>query len=130
MPISSLSNINKIIEKLMDERLYESLSKHKCICDQQFRFRSRHSTNHALLDLTDDIGNAKDDNEFAVGVFVYLQKAFDTADHNVLLKKLDHYGIRRVANNWFKLIHILMFSLFFCDYIINGRCVVMRMMRG
>ena len=43
-----------------------------------------------------------DNNKFAVGVFVDLQKAFDTVDHNILLKKLDHYGIRGVANNWFK----------------------------
>ena len=43
-----------------------------------------------------------DNNKFAVGVFVDLQKAFDTVDHNILLNKLDHYGIRGVANNWFK----------------------------
>ena len=43
-----------------------------------------------------------DNNKFAVGVFVELQKAFDTVDHNILLNKLDHYGIRGVANNWFK----------------------------
>ena len=101
-PISLLSNIIKIIEKLMHERLYSFLSKHKCICDRQFGFRSRHSTNHALLDLTEDIRDAMDNNKFAVGVFVDLQKAFDTVDHNILLKKLDHYGIRGVANNWFK----------------------------
>ena len=43
-----------------------------------------------------------DDNKFAVGVFFELQKAFDTVDHNILLKKLDQYGIRWVANSWFK----------------------------
>ena len=43
-----------------------------------------------------------DNNKFAVGLFVDLQKAFDTVDHNILLDKLDHYGIRGVANNWFK----------------------------
>ena len=101
-PISLLSNINKIIEKLMHERLYSFLSKHKCIYDRQFGFRNRHSTNHALLDLIEDIRNAMDNNKFAVGVFVDLQKAFDTVDHNILLNKLDHHGIRGVANNWFK----------------------------
>ena len=73
--------------------------KHKCIYDKQFGFCSRHSTNRALLDLTEDIRSIMDDNKFAVGVFVYLQKAFDTVDHNILLK---NYGIRGVANNWFK----------------------------
>ena len=86
----------------MHERLYSFLSKHKCIYDRQFGFRNRHSTNHALLDLIEDIRNAMDNNKFAVGVFVDLQKAFDTVDHNILLNKLDHYGIRGVANNWFK----------------------------
>ena len=90
-PISLLSNI-----------LYSFLSKHKCIYDRQFGFRNRHSTNHALLDLIEDIRNAMDNNKFAVGVFVDLQKAFDTVDHNILLNKVDHYGIRGVANNWFK----------------------------
>ena len=85
----------------MHERLYSFLSKHKCIYDRQFGLRSRHSTNHTLLDIK-DIRNAMDNNKFAVGVFVDLQKAFDTVDHNILLKKLDHYGIRGVANNWFK----------------------------
>ena len=101
-PISLLSNINKIIEKIMHERLYAFLSKHKCIYDLQFGFRSQHSTNHALIDLTEDIRKAIDDNKFAVGIFIDLQKAFDTVDHNILLKKLDHYGIRGVTNNWFK----------------------------
>ena len=82
-PITPLSNLNKIIEKLIHERLYSFLSKHKCICDRQFGFRSRHSTNHALLDLTEDIRNAMDNNKFAVGVFVDLQKAFDMVDHNI-----------------------------------------------
>ena len=101
-PISLLSNINKIIEKLMHERLYSFLSKHKCIYDRQFGFRNRHSTNHALLDLIEDVRNAMNNNKFAVGVFVDLQEAFEVVDHNILLNKLDHYGIRGVANNWFK----------------------------
>ena len=69
-PISLLSNINKIIEKLIHERLCSFLSKHKCIYDRQFGFRNRHSTNHALLDLIEDIRNAMDNNKFAVGLFV------------------------------------------------------------
>ena len=101
-PISLLSNINKIIEKLMHERLFSFLEKYKCIYELQFGFRAGHSTTHALIDLTEDIRKAIDDNLFAVGVFIDLQKAFDTVDHNILLKKLDHYGIRGIANTWFK----------------------------
>ena len=67
----------------------------------QFGFREKHSTNHALLNLTEDIRNAIDSNLFTVGIFIDLQKALDTVDHNILLAKLDHYGIRGVAINWF-----------------------------
>ena len=101
-PISLLSNINKIIEKLMHSRLYNFLSIHNCIYDLQFGFRDKHSTNHALLDLTEDIRSALDDNSFAIGVFIDLQKAFDTVDHKILLHKLDYYGIRGISNDWFK----------------------------
>ena len=86
----------------MHERLYNFLSKNKCFYDLQFGFRKGHSTDHALLDLTEDIRNAIDANQFAVGVFIDLQKAFDTVDHDILVKKLEHYGVRGVANNWFK----------------------------
>ena len=55
-----------------------------------------------LLDLTEDIRNAIDTNQFAVGIFIDLQKAFDTVDHHILLCKLNHYGIRGIANLWFK----------------------------
>ena len=101
-PISLLSNINKIVEKLMHERLYSFLEKNKCIYDLQFGFRKSHSTTHALLDLTEDIRKAIDNNSFSVGVFIDLQKAFDTVDHKILLRKLDHYGVRGTANDWFK----------------------------
>ena len=75
----------------MHERLFAFLTKHKYIYDLQFGFRTGHSTNHALLDLTEDIRKAIDDNKFAVGVFIDLQKAFDTVDHTILLKKTYHY---------------------------------------
>ena len=86
----------------MYEKLYSFLSKHKRIYDRQFGLCNRQSTKHALRDLIEDLGNAMDNNKFAVGVFVDLQKAFNTVDHDILLNKLDHYGIRGVANNWFK----------------------------
>ena len=101
-PISLLSNINKIIETLMHERLYNFLSTHHCIYNLQFGFRPGHSTNHALLSLTEEIRNALDNNLFACGIFIDLRKAFDTVDHDILLQKLDHYGIRGAANDWFR----------------------------
>ena len=101
-PISLLSNINKIIEKIVHDRLYSFLEKYQCIYELQYGFRSGHSINHCLLDLTENIRQAIDGNKYAVGVFVDLQKAFDTVDHSILLRKLEHYGIRGTANEWFK----------------------------
>ena len=86
----------------MHSRLYNFLSIHNCIYDLQFGFRNKHSTNHALLDLTEDIRKALDGNSFAVGIFIDLQKAFDTVDHKILLHKLGYYGIRGSANEWFR----------------------------
>ena len=101
-PISLLSNINKIFEKLVYARVYSYLNLHNCIYDLQFGFRTKHSTNHALVSLTENIREALDKGNFACGIFVDLQKAFDTVDHQILLEKLKHYGIRGKANEWFK----------------------------
>ena len=102
-PISLLSNINKILEKLVFNRLYNFLEDSQCIYSLQFGFRKKHSTNHALVQITETIRKALDENKFACGVFVDFQKAFDTVNHDILIKKLDHYGIRNTQNNWFRL---------------------------
>ena len=101
-PISILSNINKILEKLMFKRLYEFLESYKCIYELQFGFRAKHSTNHAILSITQKIQETINNNNIAIGVFIDLQKAFDTVNHKILLNKLNHYGIRGTANKWFE----------------------------
>ena len=101
-PISLLSNINKIFEKLVYSRLSSFLNLQNCIYELQFGFRAKHSTNHALLSLTEIIKFALDNSNFACGIFIDLQKAFDTVDHEILLRKLEYYGSRGVANNWVK----------------------------
>jgi hypothetical protein len=73
-----------------------------CIYDLQFGFRANHSTSHALINITEHIRIALDSNKFACGTFIDLQKAFDTVDHSILLEKLKYYGIRGLANNWFR----------------------------
>ena len=101
-PISLLSNIGKIFEKLMHARVHHFLEQYKCLYSLQYGFRNKHSTNHALIKITETIRQAIDDKNYACGVFIDLQKAFDTVNHEILLDKLNFYGIRGVANNWFK----------------------------
>ena len=86
-PISLLSNLNKILEKLMFVRVLSFLDKENVIYKQQFGFRPKHSTTHAIISITEKI-RALDKGKFACGVFVDLQKAFDTVNHEVLLQKL------------------------------------------
>ena len=69
-PISLLPNISKLFEKLIKNRLSKFLEKNKCLFLRQFGFRNKHSTTHALTDLTETIRKAVDDNEFACGVFI------------------------------------------------------------
>ena len=86
----------------MFNRLYSFLETCHCIYDLQFGFRQNHSTNHALLNMIQQIREIIDNGNIAVGIFVDFQKAFDTVNHEILLQKLKHYGIRGIANAWFK----------------------------
>ena len=100
-PISLLSNISKIIERLMYNRLYLFLEQKNILYDLQFGFRYKHSTEHALISITEKIREACDSGNFACGVFIDLRKAFDTVNHDILLHKLNHVGIRGITNQWF-----------------------------
>ena len=102
-PISLLSNISKLIEKLLYNRLHKFLNQNKCLFNYQFGFRNHHSTNHALISITEKI-NALDEGKFACGVFIDFQKAFDTVNHKILISKLEHYGIRGLPLHLFKII--------------------------
>jgi hypothetical protein len=68
----------------------------------QFSFRKNHSTSHALINLYDQISTGLDANKHTVGIFLDLSKAINTVDHEILINKLEHYGIRGLALDWFK----------------------------
>ena len=101
-PISLLSNIGKLNEKLLQKRLYFSMDQSKCLFGSQFGFRPHHSTNHALITIIEHIRSALDKNNFTCGVFLDSQKVFDTVNHGILLSKLSYYGVRGIAHDLFK----------------------------
>ena len=101
-PISLLSNIDKIFQKLIFKRLMNFLDKHQSLYPMQFGFRAKHSTTLSLMNIVNQIQNALDKGKVACGIFLDLQKAFDTVDHEILLVKLKHYGIRGKTFHWLK----------------------------
>ena len=86
----------------MHKRLYEFLDEHDILFINQFGFRKKSSTIHALLDITQRIRESLDNGKYGCGVFIDLKKAFDTVNHDILLTKLEHYGIRNNILAWFK----------------------------
>lgn len=101
-PISVLPCFSKILERIMYNRLYKYLTDNHILYSKQFGFQEGHSTEHAIIQLTEQIYQSYEKDKFTLGVFIDLSKAFDTVDHNILLKKLEIYGVKGMYLQWFK----------------------------
>lgn len=101
-PISVLSCFSKVFEKVMSSRLYEHFDRNNLFAPSQFGYLNSKSINNALFSLLTSVYDLLDSKQ-RVGILMFdLSHAFDTVDHNLLLNKLDQYGVRGIANNWIK----------------------------
>lgn len=101
-PISTLSVLSKVLEQLLVPRVLNFLRQHDVLYSRQYGFREGCSTWTAACELVDEIYGAMDSRKIEGVLFLDLKKAFDTIDHQILLRKLDCYGIRGTANDLFK----------------------------
>ena len=105
-PISVLVCFYKLLERLMINRLSKFVDKNKILSKHQYGFREKRSAEHALIDFIDKITKAIDEGKYPIGIFLDLFKAFDTIDHKILIRKLEHYGIGGVAKEWFEIFFV------------------------
>ena len=83
-PISVLPCFSKMLERIMYNRLFDYLNKHNMLYNKQFGFQKANSTDHAIIQLADQLIDSFNNNKFTIGVFIDLSKAFDTVDHQIL----------------------------------------------
>ena len=100
-PISLLCTFSKIFEKIMAKRLTTYIDSNKILNKFQFGFRKKHSSSHPMVHLMNKITKTYQEKEFSIAIFCNLQKAFDTCQHNILLKKLSKIGVNGRELEWF-----------------------------
>ena len=93
-PISLLSTISKIFERILAKRLISIFTKFDILSKDQFGFRAKFSTEYAIADIYDKLINNLDKRLSSCAIFLDLAKAFDSVSHEILLRKLQHYGVR------------------------------------
>ena len=121
-PISVLPSFSKVFEKVVFNRMSAYIESQSILNSCQYGFRKNYSTFMALTEFYDKVTAAIDGKQFAIGIFVDLAKAFDTLDHNILLNKLEYYGVRGITLNWFR-----SYLSNRCQYVtINNTCSSLR----
>ena len=100
-PISLLTSISKLFEKIFFNQLFEHFYKNDLFYDSQYGFRELHSTELVAMKLADKFLVDIDEKNISLTVFMDLSKAFDTMDYNIHLNKLQYYGVTGIALAWF-----------------------------
>jgi hypothetical protein len=100
-PISLLSSISKVLEKIVAEKLIEHLLSNDLIYMHQYGFLPNRSAEQNLIQIVNYISDALNENMYCIGIFLDLKKAFDVCSHEILLKKLKKMGIQGNAYKWF-----------------------------
>ena len=102
-PIRILPAFSTILEKLASVRLINVLESQDILYKHQYGFRQNYSTIHPIFHLLIDISNTNDNKskDITLAIFLDMSKAFDTISHDILLHKLEHYGIRETCKDWF-----------------------------
>jgi Reverse transcriptase (RNA-dependent DNA polymerase) len=101
-PIALVNSFSKILEKIVATDLFNHLDLNQLLYKHQYGFQRGKSTEQNLTHVVNYIGNALNDGNWCIGVFLDLKKAFDTVQHEILLKKLSKFGITGNILNWFK----------------------------
>jgi hypothetical protein len=100
-PISLLPAFSKILEKVVYKRLYQYFNNNGLFFNSQYGFRQGHSTELTINEFQDIIIKNIKNKLYSVGIFLDLSKAFNTLQHEILVNKLQHYGVRGIALKWF-----------------------------
>ena len=100
--ISVLPIISKVSEQVVHKRVYDFLISHNIIYEHQFRFQKNKSTALAVLDINSKLIKSVENKELSCCIFLDFAEAFDTISHEILLSKLEHYGMTATVNDWFR----------------------------
>jgi hypothetical protein len=97
-----LSSFSKVIEKAMYNQLLNHLKKYSIIVEEEFGFRADSAAGDAIYKLINESLQALNSKSEVGSIFFYLEKAFDCLNHDILMSKLQFYGINGKAKLWFE----------------------------